>query len=107
MAVKKISSMQEFDQAITESGNAVFVDFSAVWCGPCRMFAPVFERVSDDQAERATCLTVDIDECRDIAMRFGISAVPTTLVFKDGQVVDSQLGASEMNTLVSKLNKLA
>jgi len=107
MAVKKISSMQEFDAAIGGDDKPVFVDFSAVWCGPCRMFAPVFDQFSEDFADKATCLSVDIDECRDIAMRFGISAVPTTLIFKNGQVADSMLGASDMATLSFKLDKLA
>lgn len=108
MAVSKISSMQEFDQAVSAGGGkAVFVDFNAVWCGPCRMFAPVFEQFSDDFADKATCLSVDIDLCRDIAMRFGIVAVPTLLIFKDGQIADSKVGACGPDVLVAKLNALA
>ena len=107
MSVTKIASMQEFDAAIAGSSVPVFVDFSAVWCGPCRMFGPVFELFSEEHAADAACLNVDVDQCPDIAMRYGINAVPTTLIFKNGQLAGSMLGASDKPTLDAHLAKLA
>ena len=106
MAVKKIASMQEFDEAIGVAGKAVFVDFNAVWCGPCRMFGPVFDLFSEENAATADCISVDVDQCPDIAMRFRIAAVPTILMFKDGQVADSLLGACDKPTLEARLTNL-
>ena len=79
----------EFEE-LTKSGTVV-VDFFATWCGPCKMLAPVLEELSNEETE-VTFLKVDIDEEELLAEKYNIQAVPTVLVFKDGRVVNKQLG---------------
>ena len=96
-----------FDQFIAGTDKPVFIDFSAVWCGPCRFYGPLFHEFADENADAVQCGTVDIDENRELAMRFGIQAVPTTLIFKGGQIVDSIMGAVDKRTLEVKLRNNA
>ncbi len=104
MSVQKVDATS-FDSAINDDSKVVFVDFNATWCGPCRTFAPMFEEFSNKHAQDALCISVDIDESRDLAMRYGISAVPTILIFKNGNIVDSSMfmGAGTMQILEDKL----
>ncbi len=98
MAVQHVTTA-DFDEVVKGSDKVVFVDFSAVWCGPCQMFKPVFEQFSEENPDKVLCVSVDIDESRELAMRFGIQGVPTTLIFKDGEIVDSAVGALTKVTL--------
>lgn len=104
MAVEKLTTAN-YDTTINGSDKVVFVDFSAVWCGPCKMFAPIFDQFASEHTSEALCVSVDIDESRELAMRYGIQAVPTTLVIKNGDVVDSMMGFSDLATLESKLSR--
>lgn len=87
--VKKISQ-NEFNE-VTASDVAV-VDFSATWCGPCRMLAPVLEEVSDDYDGKVSFFNVDVDENPDLAMQFGIQNIPALVVLKKGVKADMQVG---------------
>lgn len=89
MSVKKIDA-NEFEAAI-QSGAAV-VDFNATWCGPCRMLAPVLEELSDEMGDKASFYAMDVDDNQGVALRFGVSSIPYVAVFKDGKLVDSQIG---------------
>mmetsp|Transcript_16210 Transcript_16210/g.21500 ORF Transcript_16210/g.21500 Transcript_16210/m.21500 type:complete len:128 (-) Transcript_16210:150-533(-) len=92
--VKEISSKEEFDNIISESGDKlVVVDFTAAWCGPCKMIAPEFKRFSETYTE-VIFLKVDVDKCRDIASAQKVSAMPTFKFFKNGTVYDVFSGAS-------------
>ncbi len=102
MAVVKLNS-GNFDNIAINASKPVFVDFNAVWCGPCRVYGPAFEAFAEKHAELAVFGSVDIDENRDLAMRFGIQAVPTTLIFKGGEIVDSITGAAGESVLKDKL----
>ncbi len=68
------------------------VDFSATWCGPCRMLAPVLEEISEQLGDRAKFYNVDVDDDGALAAGFGISSVPTVLILKNGKVADQSLG---------------
>ena len=88
--VKKINAAQ-FEAEAKKSAVAV-VDFSATWCGPCRMLAPILEEISEEMAGKANFYNVDVDECNGLAMGFGISSVPTVLILKNGKVADHSVG---------------
>src|SRR4030067_954125 len=75
-----------FDETVHNSDVPVLVDFWAPWCGPCKMIAPIIKEIAEEYADKAKICKLDTDEARDSAMEFGISAIPTIILFKDGQV---------------------
>tara|TARA_R100000008_G_scaffold80904_1_gene63684 strand:+ start:1324 stop:1635 length:312 start_codon:yes stop_codon:yes gene_type:complete len=87
--VKKLLT-EEFDKKTTE--GVVLVDFYADWCGPCRRLSPIIESVAQKVGTTASVYKVNIDEGAGLARRFNIRGVPTLLIFKDGEVVDSMSG---------------
>lgn len=91
-----------FDQAIN-SDKPVLVDFWAEWCGPCKMIGPVVEELANDYEGKAVIAKLNVDENPQITARFGVRSIPTLLVFKNGQVVDKQVGAVPKSVLSQKL----
>ncbi|GLB43640.1 putative thioredoxin family protein [Lyophyllum shimeji] len=92
MGVTPINSFEEFKRIIN-SGKVVAIDFWATWCGPCRAISPVFEALAD-QVEAVEFYKVDVDAQPDIAQEVGIRAMPTFMIFKDGQKVKDLVGAN-------------
>ena len=82
---------QEFRTKVVNDPAAV-VDFSATWCGPCRMLAPVLEEISEQLGDRVKFYNADVDEAPALAAGFGISSVPTVLLLKNGKVADYTVG---------------
>lgn len=78
-----------FEQLI--AGETVLVDFYATWCGPCKMLGPVLEEMAEER-NIISIVKIDVDECPSLAQRYGIMSVPSLLLFKNGQLVDSQTG---------------
>lgn len=70
----------------------VLVDFWAAWCGPCKMAAPIIDKVAEEYSGKIRAGKVDIDECRGIAVKFAIESIPTVVIFKDGQEVKRVIG---------------
>lgn len=93
-----------FDEIVMKSDKPVLVDFWAVWCGPCRMVGPIVEELSKDYEGKALVGKVDVDNNPNISMKFGIRNIPTLLIFKNGQIVDKQVGAVPKATLAGKLD---
>ena len=83
----------------------VLVDFSASWCGPCKMLAPVLENVSKTLEGKVKIVKVDVDESMDLASEFGVMAVPTMILFKEGQQVDAFSGFMPEATLLANIEK--
>ncbi len=95
-----------FNELVTASDKPVMIDFWAVWCGPCRIIAPIVEEMAGEYEGKAVVGKVDVDSNPDIAMKFGIRNIPTVLFVKNGEVVDKQVGAAPKQAFVSKLEAL-
>jgi thioredoxin 1 len=92
-----------FTDQVLKSDKPVLVDFWAEWCGPCRMVGPIVEELSKDFDGQAVVGKVNVDENQGVAAQFGIRNIPTLLIFKNGEVVDKQVGVAPKNVLEGKL----
>ncbi len=95
-----------FDELVLKSDKAVIVDLWAVWCGPCRMVGPIVEEIGKEYEGQAIVGKLDVDNNPEIARRYSIRNIPTILFFKNGEVVDKQVGAVPKQVLVGKLEPL-
>ncbi len=91
---------------IINSGKPVVVDFWAEWCGPCRMVGPVVEELAKEYEGQVIVGKMDVDENIDTPNEYGIRNIPTILFFKDGKVVDKQVGATQKSVLAAKVQAL-
>ena len=92
-----------FEEMVINSDKPVLVDFWAVWCGPCRMVGPVVEELAKELDGQAIVGKLDVDKNRETAGTYGVMSIPTLLIFKDGKVVDKQVGAVPKSVLEGKL----
>lgn len=93
-----------FDEVVLKSDKPVLVDFWAEWCGPCRMVGPIVEELAGEYDGKAVIGKVNVDLNQEISMKYGIRNIPTLLVFKDGEVVDKQVGVAPKNVLAGKID---
>ncbi|MCO6537459.1 MAG: thioredoxin TrxA [Gilliamella sp.] len=82
-----------FDKVVNESSKPVLVDFWASWCKPCKMVAPILEEIAQEYSDKIVIAKLNIEENPNIAPKFGIRGIPTLLIFKNGQVAATQVGA--------------
>ncbi|WP_143962314.1 thioredoxin [Litoribacter populi] len=91
-------------EEIIKSEQPILVDFWAEWCGPCKMIGPVVEEIAGEYEGKAVVGKVDVDSNPAVAQKFGIRSIPTLLFFKNGEIVDKQVGAVPKTVLAQKLD---
>ena len=84
----------DFDAQVLNSGKPVLVDFWAEWCGPCKMIGPSLEEISEELGDNVTILKLNIDDHPDTPAKYGVRGIPTMILFKDGAVADTTVGAA-------------
>jgi thioredoxin 1 len=103
-AIKHVSD-SSFDSDVLQSSTPVLVDFTATWCGPCKMIAPILDQVATEYGDRLNIVKVDVDDNQATAAKFGIRGVPTLMLFKDGEAVQTKVGAMSKSQLTDFLDK--
>jgi thioredoxin len=93
-------SNDNFESEVVRSEKPVLVDFWAEWCGPCKQIAPVVEEIAGDHSDKLKVCKMDVDANRETAVQFGIRSIPTLLIFKNGEVAGSQIGAVSKQQLL-------
>ena len=93
-----------FDEVVLKSDKPVLVDFWAAWCGPCRMVGPIMEEISSEYEGKAVVGKVDVYANQEFAAKYGVRNIPTVLLFKDGEVIDKQVGVAPKSTYTQKID---
>ena len=104
MTVKK--KFNNFDELLAGSDLPVLVDFYATWCGPCKMMTPILEQVNEQMKDKLRIVKIDTDKYPQLASKYHIQALPTLVLFKNGQLADKIEGVMEAPQLVQRLGSL-
>ena len=94
-----------FEADVLQSGQPVVVDFWAEWCGPCKMIAPILDEVATGYAGKLQITKMNVDENRDIPAKYGIRGIPTLMIFKDGQLAATKVGAMSKAQLTAFIDQ--
>ena len=95
----------EFESTVIDSVQPVLIDFWAPWCGPCKMIAPILDQVAEHYGEKLKVVKINVDENQEIPAKFGVRGIPTLMVFKDGENVETKVGAVQKSQLIQILDK--
>lgn len=94
-----------FDSEVINSEKPVLIDFWAAWCGPCKLITPEIEKLAEEKQNELKVGKLNVDENRDIAIKYGINSIPTLLLFKNGEVVKTLIGAMPKNKILSEISQ--
>ena len=94
-----------FEADVLQSAQPTLVDYWAEWCGPCKMIAPILDEVSETYKGKLQITKMNVDENRDIPAKFGIRGIPTLMLFKDGQLAATKVGAMSKSQLVAFIDQ--
>lgn len=97
---------ETFDNIVNTSDMPVLVDFWAPWCGPCKMMGPVIEEIAETYKDKAVICKLNTDDARDSAMEFGISSIPTLILFKNGQIEKKWVGVTSNKVITEAIEEL-
>ena len=100
-------TQENFAQQVLQSTTPVLVDFWAEWCGPCKMIAPILDELADEYSGKVKIGKVNIDEHQGLAAEYGVRAIPTLLVFNQGQVAEQVVGARGKRDLKASIDRVA
>ena len=106
MSAVKVSD-SDFETAVLKAEGPVVVDFWAEWCGPCKALSPIVDDVAGEMAGKVKVVKVNIDESPNAPTKYGVRGIPTLMVFKDGQVVDTRVGGMSKTQLTEWLESVA
>lgn len=95
---------KDFEEVVINNEGVVLVDFWATWCGPCKMIAPIIEQISEEM-ENVKIAKVDVDENETLANKYEISSIPTLMIFKNGNPVETIIGFAPKDTLKNAIEK--
>jgi thioredoxin 1 len=101
----RVVNSSNFDSEVIDSPIPVLVDFWAEWCMPCKMLSPIVEEIAQELSDKIKVAKVNVDENPDLATRYGIQAIPTLLIFKDGKVVGEIVGYVSKKVLKDRLEE--
>ena len=94
-----------FEPEVLQSSTPVLVDYWAEWCGPCKMIAPILDEVSETYKDKLQVAKMNVDENRDVPAKFGIRGIPTLMLFKDGQLAATKVGAMSKAQLTAFIDQ--
>jgi thioredoxin 1 len=100
-------TQDNFEKNVLKSQTPILVDFWAEWCGPCKMIAPVLDELAEEYSGRVNIGKVNVDENQNLAAEYGVRAIPTLLLFQNGQVAEQMLGLKSKRDLKASLDKVA
>ena len=105
--MSKSVGTNDFEREVINSEQLVLVDFWAQWCGPCRMLTPIIDEVAEEKKDKCKVLKLNVDDAPEIAAKYEIMNIPTILFFKEGKIVDKNIGALSKQDIVSKIEQFA
>ncbi len=94
-----------FKEEVLDAKGLVLVDFWAPWCGPCRMLGPIIEELSEELAEKVKVCKMNVDEEREFPAKYGIMSIPTVMLFKDGELLETMIGLQDKETFVDLIER--
>ena len=97
---------QNFEELVLKSEKLVIVDFWAEWCGPCKAIAPILDKISDEFSDNVVIGKVNVDEVKEVPVKYGIRSIPTLLFFNHGEIVRQEVGLQSEQALVDNINQV-